>query len=319
MMQLTELDEWRTDAYENSRLYKEATKRRHDARLKKSKRFEVGDLVLTTQPFTRACLWLCISHRTEHGRTTTRARQVVNFSQTRAGHGRAFNRAKILTCLPREEHDRASKHSKILTCLPRADHGRALRACTMSSSRGKRTAATPTKKRKGPGLSSASSELRHEFLRFSQATQEERYKTFLDRPLGTGRCIDWGVLEQMVMAQYDDPGTVQFRLGGTCLRASKMLHMKMIKYRRGTDPPQCLLATDEEVPADFPDDVPSVPSRQASHPTASMEDISARLTQFEQYYTQCFEGIEATLQQICHHFHISSPTPPQNPDNDEDT
>ncbi|KAA3457062.1 Pol polyprotein [Gossypium australe] len=46
MMQLNELDEWRANAYENSRLYKEATKRRHDARSKQLKQFKVGDLVL---------------------------------------------------------------------------------------------------------------------------------------------------------------------------------------------------------------------------------------------------------------------------------
>ncbi|KAA3453279.1 Transposon Ty3-I Gag-Pol polyprotein [Gossypium australe] len=46
MMQMNELDEWRTEAYENSKLYKEATKRRHDSRLKRSKQFEEGDLVL---------------------------------------------------------------------------------------------------------------------------------------------------------------------------------------------------------------------------------------------------------------------------------
>ncbi|KAA3465303.1 protein NYNRIN-like [Gossypium australe] len=46
MMQLNELDEWRANAYENSRLYKEATKRCHDAHLKQPKQFEVEDLVL---------------------------------------------------------------------------------------------------------------------------------------------------------------------------------------------------------------------------------------------------------------------------------
>ncbi|XP_017644150.1 uncharacterized protein LOC108484760 [Gossypium arboreum] len=45
-MQLNELDEWRANAYENSRLYKETMKRHHDARLKQHKQFEVGDLVL---------------------------------------------------------------------------------------------------------------------------------------------------------------------------------------------------------------------------------------------------------------------------------
>ncbi|KAK5802531.1 hypothetical protein PVK06_030132 [Gossypium arboreum] len=46
LMQLNELDEWRTYTYKNSRLYKEAMKRRHDARLKQNKQFEVGDPVL---------------------------------------------------------------------------------------------------------------------------------------------------------------------------------------------------------------------------------------------------------------------------------
>ncbi|KAG8501367.1 hypothetical protein CXB51_003474 [Gossypium anomalum] len=43
---LNELDEWRANAYEKSRLYKEATKRRHDARLKYCKQFKARDLVL---------------------------------------------------------------------------------------------------------------------------------------------------------------------------------------------------------------------------------------------------------------------------------
>ena len=37
LIQLNELDEWRVNAYENSRLYKEATKRCYDARLKQPK------------------------------------------------------------------------------------------------------------------------------------------------------------------------------------------------------------------------------------------------------------------------------------------
>ncbi|KAG8490931.1 hypothetical protein CXB51_014112 [Gossypium anomalum] len=46
LIQLNELDEWRANAYKNSRLYKEATKWHHDARLKQTKQFEVGDFVL---------------------------------------------------------------------------------------------------------------------------------------------------------------------------------------------------------------------------------------------------------------------------------
>ncbi|XP_016743088.1 uncharacterized protein [Gossypium hirsutum] len=46
LMQLNELDEWRAYAYENSRLYKEVTKRRHDSHLKQNKQFEVGNIIL---------------------------------------------------------------------------------------------------------------------------------------------------------------------------------------------------------------------------------------------------------------------------------
>ncbi|XP_016747306.1 uncharacterized protein [Gossypium hirsutum] len=45
LMQLNKLDEWRANVYENSRLYKEATKRRHNARLKQHKQFQAGDLI----------------------------------------------------------------------------------------------------------------------------------------------------------------------------------------------------------------------------------------------------------------------------------
>ncbi|CAL1405637.1 unnamed protein product [Linum trigynum] len=45
-MQMLELEEWRYHAYENTKLYKERTKRLHDARLRGPKEFQVGDRVL---------------------------------------------------------------------------------------------------------------------------------------------------------------------------------------------------------------------------------------------------------------------------------
>ncbi|XP_076953688.1 uncharacterized protein LOC143627852 [Bidens hawaiensis] len=44
-VQIHELEELRNQAYKNSTLYKERTKRLHDARLKEHKKFQVGDRV----------------------------------------------------------------------------------------------------------------------------------------------------------------------------------------------------------------------------------------------------------------------------------
>ena len=44
--QINELDEWRSIAYENNRLYKEKTKQLHDSHIKHPKQFKEGDLVL---------------------------------------------------------------------------------------------------------------------------------------------------------------------------------------------------------------------------------------------------------------------------------
>lgn len=45
LLQLTELDEFRLEAYENHELYKEKTKKFHDKMIKK-REFHVGDKVL---------------------------------------------------------------------------------------------------------------------------------------------------------------------------------------------------------------------------------------------------------------------------------
>ncbi|PPR96261.1 hypothetical protein GOBAR_AA24412 [Gossypium barbadense] len=62
---------------------------------------------------------------------------------------------------------------------------------------------------------------------------------------------------------------------------------------------------------------PLPPSRPV-HVADSYADISERLTRFEQQCFQRFDNIDATLQQIFQHFHISSPVPPREPSSDED-
>ncbi|XP_048227289.1 uncharacterized protein LOC125369313 [Ricinus communis] len=53
--QLSELEEWRQQAYENSSIYKAKTKKWHDQRLKGSKEFQIGDRVLLYN--SRLCLF----------------------------------------------------------------------------------------------------------------------------------------------------------------------------------------------------------------------------------------------------------------------
>ncbi|PPS16732.1 hypothetical protein GOBAR_AA03851 [Gossypium barbadense] len=78
---------------------------------------------------------------------------------------------------------------------------------------------------------------------------------------------------------------------------------------------------------DITDDVPPPhedpafqpsPIHRPVHATASLSDISERLTLFEQQYFQCFDHINSTLHQICQYLHISSPPPPRKPSGDED-
>ncbi|PPS12889.1 hypothetical protein GOBAR_AA07752 [Gossypium barbadense] len=77
---------------------------------------------------------------------------------------------------------------------------------------------------------------------------------------------------------------------------------------------------DEEAYEDIPDDVPPQhedpptqppPPSHPVHAMASYADISERLTRFEQQCFQQIDNIDATLQQICQHLHISSPIPPR--------
>ncbi|PPS04812.1 hypothetical protein GOBAR_AA15850 [Gossypium barbadense] len=101
---------------------------------------------------------------------------------------------------------------------------------TMSSSRGKKTTVLALKKQKGASSSGSTVEIRHSYLQFSPGNQEELFAIQRARPLGVGHCIDWTTLEQPtylelilelfstfhvqdVMTNFDDPRTVQFRLG----------------------------------------------------------------------------------------------------------
>ncbi|PPS16047.1 hypothetical protein GOBAR_AA04531 [Gossypium barbadense] len=170
---------------------------------------------------------------------------------------------------------------------------------------------------------------------------------------------------QTVMAEHDDPGTIQFRLGSLVRQLSvpefgvalglytkefieadnfphlhrhihyapsscwsammpgiqSMLYMRMIECHRGFDPLQYRLARSinkddaEDISDDIPtfqEDPPSQPPlrHQPVHAATSLSKVSDHLHRFKQYCTQRFGSIEATLQQIYQHFHISPPTPP---------
>ncbi|PPS01829.1 hypothetical protein GOBAR_AA18833 [Gossypium barbadense] len=72
----------------------------------------------------------------------------------------------------------------------------------MSSSRGKKAVVPSSKRRRGSGSSSvhATAEVRHPFLEFLQASQEELFQILRARPLTAGRCIDWATVEQVQLA-----------------------------------------------------------------------------------------------------------------------
>ncbi|PPS20482.1 hypothetical protein GOBAR_AA00099 [Gossypium barbadense] len=104
----------------------------------------------------------------------------------------------------------------------------------MTNTRGKTKAVIPaSKKQKGLGVTSSSAtiEIRYPFLQFPLGPQKELFQILRARPIGVGQCIDWASLEQvhlltqfgpsslpllgtMVMSEFDNPGIVQFRLGG---------------------------------------------------------------------------------------------------------
>ncbi|PPR99377.1 hypothetical protein GOBAR_AA21289 [Gossypium barbadense] len=97
----------------------------------------------------------------------------------------------------------------------------------MSNPSGKNTAVPTSKRRKGAASSSSpTAKIRHPFLQFPLGPQEELFQILRARPLGLFfeiielTCIEL-TLElcstfhlQVVMTQFDDPGMVQFCLGG---------------------------------------------------------------------------------------------------------
>ncbi|PPR92127.1 hypothetical protein GOBAR_AA28543 [Gossypium barbadense] len=157
-------------------------------------------------------------------------------------------------------------------------------------------------------------------------------RTFPDTSGPTFNCGAMHQLATTVMMNYDDPGTVQFRLGSagtlwplarppTILAAPRHQFSHIPEYR-------LVQSTEEEAYEDIPDDVspqhedpptqPPPPSRPVHAAATSYVGISECLTRFEQYCFQRFANIDATLQQICQHLHISSPVPPREPSSDED-
>ncbi|PPS09752.1 hypothetical protein GOBAR_AA10900 [Gossypium barbadense] len=165
------------------------------------------------------------------------------------------------------------------------------------------------------------------------------------------------------MTSYDNPGTVQFRLGGLVRQLSvpefgTVLGLYTEEFKEENDlhalnrhihrsPSRCwdalvsggatynssrskasalppplrylhaILAHTIAGSMRTPPSQPPPPSNPV-HVTASYADISERLTRFEQQYFQRFDNIDATLQQICYHLHISSTVPPCEPSSDED-
>ncbi|PPR99378.1 hypothetical protein GOBAR_AA21290 [Gossypium barbadense] len=79
----------------------------------------------------------------------------------------------------------------------------------------KKAAVPSSKRRRGPGSSSvrAIAESWHPFLEFLQALQEKLFQILRIRSLTTGCCIHWATVEQVVMMNNDDPGTIHFQLG----------------------------------------------------------------------------------------------------------
>ncbi|XP_076949776.1 uncharacterized protein LOC143622548 [Bidens hawaiensis] len=87
--QIPELEELRCQAYENSRIFKEMTKRIHETRLKDHKQFQVGDRVLLYN--SRLCLFLGKFKSRWSGPISVR--KVFDYGAVEIGHedGRIFN------------------------------------------------------------------------------------------------------------------------------------------------------------------------------------------------------------------------------------
>ncbi|PPS06073.1 hypothetical protein GOBAR_AA14572 [Gossypium barbadense] len=158
-------------------------------------------------------------------------------------------------------------------------HGRATWTYIMSSSRGKKATVPSSKRRRGQGSSSvrATAEVRHSFLEFSQASQEELFQILRAQPITTGHCIDWAAVEHFGLLNTAVQSSVLTLIGQMSSQGiTTMLHMRMIERRRGTDPPQYRLshAIDEEDLEDIPDDVPPQHEEPFTVPPREQQGVS---------------------------------------------
>ncbi|PPS16974.1 hypothetical protein GOBAR_AA03599 [Gossypium barbadense] len=229
-------------------------------------------------------------------------------------HGRACDRVKIgqkffsnTGCdkLPHSYDMAVSKTAKTTRALSytgmeeanEARHCQKEHRRTMSSSSGKKTDVPASKKRKGVTSSlGPTTEIRHPFLQIQLADAIQALLT--TDPWGLFfEIVEPTYLEftlelystfhlQTVMINFDDPGMVQFCLGGL----------------------YCLVqSTEDNDPEDITDDVPPRHEDLSAQPPPIHRPIHAR-----------FDHIDATLHQICQHFHISSPPPPCELSDDDD-
>ncbi|PPS03419.1 hypothetical protein GOBAR_AA17239 [Gossypium barbadense] len=183
---------------------------------------------------------------------------------------------------------------------------------TMSSSRGKKTAVPTSKKRKGTSSSTCPT------AKIQQVQLADSIRALLTTVPWElfFRIIKLTYLEltmelcstfhlQTIMTNYDDPSTIQFRLGklicqlsvlkfGATLRAPQHCGPRIIPHPHRPDY-RLAQSTEEEAYEDIPDDVPPQhedpptqppPPSHPIHAATSYADISECLTRFEQ---QCFQ------------------------------
>ncbi|PPS08412.1 hypothetical protein GOBAR_AA12231 [Gossypium barbadense] len=217
----------------------------------------------------------------------------------------------------------------------------------MSSSRGKKVTVPTSMKRKGASSSSSPTAEFANAIRGLLTTDPWELFFGIIEPTYLELTMDLCSIFHLhtVMSKYDDPGTVQFYLSGLIRQLSipefpggatynpsyskasalpsslRYLHVILAHTITGRR------ESTEEAYEEIPDDVPPhrehpmtqpPPPSCPDHAVASYADIFERLTQFEHQCFQRFDNIDATLQQICQHLHISSLVPPREPSSDED-
>ncbi|PPR80442.1 hypothetical protein GOBAR_AA40273 [Gossypium barbadense] len=104
---------------------------------------------------------------------------------------------------------------------------------------------------------------------------------------------------------------------------SSMLSMRMIERHRGTYPHSIVLPNllrRRPMRTFLMMSPHSTRTHRLSHhhPLMWQLHMLTSLSRFDHQFFQRFDNIDATLQQICQHLHISSPVPPREPSSDED-